>query len=472
MIQVHVNGSGVLLSPEEITSMLFEDLRHMVEIYLNGSIISHTTVISIPSYFSDDQALAMKLAAEVAGFNDVKYEREFASLCQSCRLHTWNLYGSSGCPALYYVSYDIGAKETEIMLHTIESDYSEFRTEHMITATDFGGEDVENSLLGYALSAFYDKYNIDMRNDPEGLEPLKRELERVQMTLLSEPFDTIKFVPTGAITPIAIPITKLQIEEWDKKLSDKVTNLLDQLFEGSSVIRKTKIEKVIVTGSPNYVSKIRPIVETYFDGTEILPSNTTDTENAILLGAAKNRWAFKYASYDMVSYCELVHLSLGVETSGNVFTTVIPRDIVAPVRRRITLSTAVDNQHSATIKILEGDRPVASENRVLGTVEIVDLPPKLKHQLGIEIEFQFSTSGLTVTATVPGHDTETRLHITRVGPCSVEERDNILSDANTHYEEDMKLLHEAEVDIPKREDELWARPKSGRTSITNTEDDF
>ena len=456
-IKVHVNGSNILFVPEKISAIVFEDLRRMAEAYLNRTV--QDAVVTVPSHFHEAQRLATKEAAAMAGLNVIRIVNASMAAGVAYGIDTLiDHQRPDRCKECYFVIYDIEATETDVVLESIDFD-GVFKTCGVTTTKDFGGNDIENAVLNHALSEFHSKYNIDITKDLEGVKRLKPELERARKTLLSESSANIEFLADGSSIPISITITKSQIQELDRKLSNRVRTLLDRLLENAKKEKKD-INGMLFTGNLEHVAKVQPIVEAYFDGKKAFLRHGIRPNTAIALGAAIQGRRLSSDDGCRGLTIDVTALGLGVETSGDVFTTLIPQGTVIPTLKRLVFSTATDNQDKITIKVLEGERAIASKNRVLGTLELIGLPIRPRHDLDVEILFEVDANSiLTVVARVSEAGKEARLVFTDMGfgRYTEEEIDEIVMDGNSHYEEDSLLLRDPALRAQSRKDELWVR---------------
>jgi molecular chaperone DnaK (HSP70) len=357
------------------------------------------------------------------------------------------------------VVYDLEEAETQLTLENL--DYGVFENLGTVTAKDFGGDDIEDAVFNHAVSEFREKHNIKIPKNSQGGKRLKLEVERAQTKLQNESSADVEFLPGESFIPVSITITTAQIQDLNTKLSDRVLTMLEQLLE-SHKIGKNEIDGVVFAGNPKHVAKIQPIVEVYFDGMKgIAYDDRIAPDIAATKGAASQAAYIHYEEYDFCTlgaYDILTDLSLGVETSGGVFTTVVPRDVLVPKRMSGVFSTATDNQDRVTIKVLEGERKKASENRVLGTLELTDLPKKPRNELEVEIEFELDANNvLKVEARVQEVGKKvTQIFRERASLRYTQQQfDEIVENGRENYRDDVLLLGERPLYNPDEIHGLW-----------------
>lgn len=447
----------MLFSPEEISAMVFSHLKRTAEDNL-GRVV-HEVVITVPSHFHDAQREATKKAATMAGLIVLRTVNASVATALGYEIDSWmGAHSSPRCDDCYFVVYDIEEAETQLNLEYL--DYGVFENFGRVTAKDFGGDDIENAVFNHALSEFREKHNIKIPKNSQDGKRLKLEVERAQMKLQKENSADVEFLPGESSIPVSITITRAQIQDLNTKLSDRVLAVLEQLLE-SHKIGKEEIDGVVFAGNPKHVAKIQPTVEAYFDGMKgIAYDDRIAPDIAATKGAARQAAYILYEEYNLCTLGEydVTGLSLGVETSGGVFTTLIPRDTLIPRRVSGVFSTATDNQDRVTIKVLEGERKMASKNKVLGTLELTDFPKKPRHELEVEIEFELDNNNvLKVEARVE----EVGKKVTRI----FEERasirytgqqfEEIWGDGRENYQDDVLLLGDRPLYNPDERHGLW-----------------
>lgn len=243
-------------------------------------------------------------------------------------------------------------------------------------------------------------------------------------------------------------ITQAPLQELNKKSSDRVLDMGKQLLEKAG-LEKKEINGIILSGNPAHIAKIQPLIEAFLDGKKALFRDDVNPDEAVVHGAAIQGHVLSSYGDTFSPALNLRLLSLGIETSGSIFTKLIPRYTIIPTRKTLQISTVMDNQEKVVIRILEGERAIASKNRFLGNLELTGLPLKPRGVPEIEVTFEMGEDEvLTVLAREKESRKEAELVITgNWDRYTVEEIDAIIMDAEGHYEEDQLLLKDLPIDL-------------------------
>ncbi|KAI9735404.1 MAG: ATPase with role in protein import into the ER [Claussenomyces sp. TS43310] len=442
VIRVQIKGADQYFAPEEISAKVLQNLKNMAETHLNRTV--KNAIITVPAHFNDTQRQTTKDAAERAGLSILRFinEATAAGIAYGIDIPRRER-GSEECEECLFVIYNLGAKESDLALDLV--DRGVFEILALAGDRNLGGDDFENVLLNHAVAQVNKESNIDFTQDVIAMKGLRSEVMKAQQELSTESTATIQIPARHSFNRFSMTITKTQLQELNRQLSDRVLNLVQQLLDTAKT-EKREINGIIFTGNPVHIAKIKPILEAYLDGKKTLSSDHIRADQAVVYGAALQ--GLVTSSDDGEGGCyigELTRLSLGIEASGGNFTKLISRNTVIPTCKTRDLSTATDNQEKVVIKVLEGERVMASKNRLLGILELTGLSLKPRGIPEIEVVFELNPDEiLTVVAREKGGGKEATLVITDVDRSKWEEVETIVMEAESHDEEDALLLREFE----------------------------
>jgi len=406
-IKIRINGTDRYFTPEEISSKILENLKNMTETQLNRRVTC--VVITVPSYFNDAQRYATKDAAMMAGLTVLRVVNEAAAagIAYGIDLPRHNKTPDE-CDECIFIIYNLGAKESDLALESIAQGIFEILA--LAGDRNLGGDDFENSLLSYATTRFNKKNSIDITKNPEVMNIFKSEVDRAVQVLSTELSAQIEIPSSRGYNRFSMTITQTQLQKLNKKLSDRSLNLLKQLLKNAKMERR-EVNGIIFTGDPTHIAKIQPFLEAYLDGKKALCSDDVSSDQAIVRGAAIQGDIL--LSHPFNDLTEVTRLSLGIETNGGIFTKLIPGGTLIPTCKTYVISTTTDNQERVLIKVLEGERAIATRNRLLGTVELTGLLRKPKGEPEIEVVFEMDMNEiLTVLVRERESGNEEKLIIT------------------------------------------------------------
>jgi heat shock protein 5 len=434
-IKVQVNGVDKYFAPEEVSAMVIDKLKNMAQEYLTRK-VTHA-VVTVPTHFNDTQRQATRDAGAIAGLTILRMVNEPTSAGIS---HGLELRQGEN----FNIFYNLGAKESNVALEDVDQGVYEVLAH--TNDQSLGGEDFQNVLLSHAISQYEIQKLVNITKDSKALKKLKSEIEKAEQVLMTEPSATIQMPAQD----FSMFITQTQVQELNKKISERALDLVNKVLQEGKV-EKREVNNIIFTGNPAHVAKIQTSIEAYLDGKKALSNDDVRSDETIVHGAAIQGSVL--SGYDEFlstpSFPDLILLSLGIETSGGIFTKILPRYSIIPTLKIHEFTTITDGQEKVMIKVLEGERAMAGENGVLGTVELTGLPLRPRGVPTIEVMFQLDPyQALTVVVTEKESGKEAKLLITGTGDrYTWEEVDKIMMDMENHWEADQLLLKRPVIDV-------------------------
>ncbi|KAH9206749.1 DnaK-type molecular chaperone bipA [Leptodontidium sp. 2 PMI_412] len=387
VIKLHINGKDKLITPEEVQAEVMKKLKTAANEYYGKEATS--AVMTVPVYFDDDQRQATKDAATTAGLDVFRLVNEPTAASIGHYLNRLECT-SPDCEDLVVV-YNLGEKSVDVTVSSI--DMGIFEILGAAGNRLIGGYDLDNALLEYAIQEFQTKMgDLDLKTAANIVERLKAQVESVEQKLSAEPQATIQ------VDEFSLAITQKDLESFHKDIFERSIKHIETAL-GMAKLQTTNISHLILTGDPNQVSKIQPFLEAFFDGKKVRSEVVSD--QAVLRGAVYQAEILSGESRsDWTGAFDITGLSLGIETAGGLYTTVIPRNSVLPTRKAVNVTTIHDNQSKVVVNIIEGERPFVINDKVFGTLELADLSRRPAGELIIEVSFELdSNSVLRVTAT-------------------------------------------------------------------------
>ncbi len=432
-----VEAGGEEYSPSQISAFILQKMKETAEGYLGEKV--EQAVITVPAYFNDAQRQATKDAGQIAGLEVLRIINEPTAAALA--------YGMDKNDGKTIAVYDLGGGTFDVSILEIGDGVFEVKSTN--GDTFLGGEDFDNAIVEHLAAAFEKKENMDLKADKLALQRLKEAAEKAKIELSSSattevnlPFITAR-MEGGSSTPLHLveTITRADLE---KMVGDLINRTLEPCKKAlnDAGVTKNEIDEVILVGGMTRMPKVREVVEKFF---EAKPHTGVNPDEVVAMGAAIQAGVLQGDVKDVL-LLDVTPLSLGIETLGGVFTRMIDRNTTIPTKKTQTYSTAEDNQNAVTIRVFQGEREMAADNKMLGNFDLLGIPPAPRGVPQIEVTFDIDANGIVnVSAKDKGTGKEQQIKIQASGGLSDNDIDQMVQDAEKFAEEDKKRREQAEA---------------------------
>jgi len=430
---VRIAAADKEYSPPEISAMILQKLRQAAEEYIGQPVTK--AVITVPAYFNDAQRQATKDAGQIAGLEVMRIVNEPTAAALA--------YGLDKKKDETIAVYDFGGGTFDISILEVGEGVVEVKSTN--GDTHLGGDNLDQKIMDWITAEFKKSEGIDLSKDRMALQRLKEAAEKAKMELSSvmETDISLPFITADQTGPkhLAMKLTRAKFEQLVEDLLQRTVGPTKQAISDAG-IDASKIDEVVLVGGSTRIPRVQAIVKELF-GRD--PHKGVNPDEVVAIGAAIQAGVLAGEVKDLL-LLDVTPLSLGIETLGGVMTTLIPRNTTIPTRKSEIFSTAADNQTSVEVHVLQGERPLARDNRTLGRFHLIGLPPAPRGIPQIEVTFDIDANGIVnVQAKDLGTGKEQKITITASSGLNKEEVDKMMREAEAHADEDKKRKEEIET---------------------------